>query len=639
MSRFCCSFVSSLCLIYPGIRCFLQKRMHPNYVTMFTINVMLTTMCFCVTASAAGSKERQQTTPTSSRSTAGQVRPRTLPLDRSAGGGRSTPTGGRTTPSETSSRGSGQYTKKEAPRAPVASHRKTSRYSAPLTASKDDTEPVLRRSSMGSTLNKAHSKSLHSLNMEEEDDLTPRGTNRRTRPKWDKATPRLSTFSTFASVPNLLQPDNDGKLSVKSSDDSCSVDSSRSEPDVNDNIIKKAPVIDVKPASKTTDKSTNGRTSDSSSRRSVSSRYMRSSSSSSNIEDCKKASSRNVSASASMLNLSGKSGKDRDLMPPPAVPSTRTRGEKTVKRGDPRRRTTDNSGFSLEEAKEILSGKSSKIVEIKEKAQRRSTSISPSRTALNNPSVPSVKDSKDFISSNILKTAAEIEKTAAELRRKSGASDISLEASPNDPPVRDVPAERDLSRTSVVSSEQRAKVTVKPLVESVKTRSDSGASSPRLSDISNDSEEGCASPSVKERIARLNQHVGEPGRQSSSSRDRARTQSPVHSPRQTSTVQVNLTASLNSVATPPHVSKSVSQPDNTLSPLSSSGKPTVTCVPSPRALPVVVAGPQASPPANSTHEEGVMDQLSPHHSNSSPRSVTDTGLGSDTDLDSRYVHI
>ncbi|XP_052767365.1 mitogen-activated protein kinase-binding protein 1-like isoform X3 [Mya arenaria] len=612
--------------------------------------------------SSRGSKEGVSTTPTSSRGAPSQPRPRTLPLDKA--GGRVTPTeraGGRT-----SGPTSRLYTKKDLPYTPTASSRisgevrkKTSRFSAPLEV-KDDSAPALRRSSYGSNLNKSHSKSLHSLTFDEDElELTPQGANRRPRSKWG------AKLSTFGSVPDLLQPEKDGKKSSETS----SVDSGRSEPDINDNVVKQSDQKEKKTYTRKSLSTSQSKPSDLGSKRAASSRSLAPSRSISVEEKNGPLKSVSVSMTNLTSTTSKKTTKDRDLMPPPAVPGSKARPNRAAKRADPRRRTTDNSGFSLEEAKDILSGKSSKIVEIKEKAkQKRSTSISPSRNSHGNPldlEVKKTTDINDFISSadtGVLLASTEIELTAAEMRRKSApgsSTGLPLEAYPNDPPERDVAPESSKSRTRATKTANTSK-SVNPVVDSVKhktehskSNSDSGDNSPRLSEHSNDNDGECPSPSVKDRIARLNKHVTQTGRQSSTSpyRGQGRPTSPTDSPRQTSAVQINLSSSLdNTVASPSSVTSCNTQSLLTVSADSPRLLPSITpevtgsqdmeietsplSASTQSTFPAAVHTPSANMAA-SPESDTLMGALSPgNHSNSSPRSVADTGLGSDTDLDS-----
>ncbi|XP_052275032.1 mitogen-activated protein kinase-binding protein 1-like isoform X2 [Dreissena polymorpha] len=637
-------------------------------------------------SAVSNSKLSIVTTPTSSRkSLTAQPRPRTLPLDRPSG---------RTTPTDkTSGRSAAvgaSLQKKDLPKVPSVGNkmdelkRKNTRYSAPI-ESKDDAEPVNRRASYGSSLNKSLSKSLHSLSFKEEEfEFTPKETSRKTRSKWAK-----TSNANFGSVPNLLElDDDDGKLSVNSSEDTSSIDTVRSESDINDNVVVKEPSFKEPkaiPKRSAQSASTRGVSKASSSSRTASSLTSRS-----NSVDDRKRLVKNISASTSNLSSAADNTKsnDRDLMPPPAAPSIRSRPDRAPKRGnDPRRRTTDNSGFSLEEAKEILSGKSMKIIEIKEKAKRRSESISPSRElqAASVPPRPAV-EVLDFVQEAdpiLLKTSTEIELTAAELRRNalsaSGNIRLPLEVSPNDPPERDRPRDKE---SCVVSNNKHVADKNETSITAIKANIESLTSKLKVLDGSNDScdsrssgdSEECASPSVKERIARLNKHVSHTDRQSSPFRGRLRSESPLQqrlrsespveltSVRKTSSLQVNFSNSPSSSATsslpaiPPtsvslasSISLSTAQSDQKNrhsslaeiqeSELSNGNDQTLSLalpggILSEMALSLTGTPSKSGPMTTSLDSEGAVTSLSPgNQSSSSPRSVADTGLGSDTDLD------
>lgn len=606
------------------------------------------------------SKE-QVTTPTSSRkSVTSQPRPRTLPLDRS--GGRVTPTD--KSANKTQARTSG--TKKDMPKAPVATHRtsdlKKTRLSAPmLTKVEIDIEP--RRSSMGSSLSKSKSGSMHSLTFAEEElELTPRGTSRKPRSKWSK-----SNLASFASVPNLLQPDDDGRISFKSSgDDSSSVDTVKTDPDINDNVFKEP--HPVRRSSNTGQKS---ETSPANSRRSASTSRL---SSSSKEEDKKSRKTGPVSAT-NLRNVDGqKKSKDRDLMPPPVAPSFKSsRHDRIAKRAnDARRKTTDNSGFSLEEAKEILSGKSVKITEIKENVRRkRSTSTSPNRAQVQSKANvdKQSKDKSDFLTitdPGVLDASKEIEMTAAELRRKSmpATNPVSMEASPNDPPERDVPSSVNDASKPRSRANRSAKVVNKTNVipKSQAVNKGDSSDSQRDSGMSTQEDEDCPSPSVKERIARLNKQVTDSDRQASSSP--SRDGSPFRDRetlRQMEPVQLSVSAnsasvSVNSAITDSGISMSMSSVSENSSSRSSqsnqvsSSKYSSTFQSninesntdinqSKSENPMSSSAQSLSPPSGlgtSMDSDGLANNFSPgNNSNSSPRSVADTGLGSDTDLETR----
>lgn len=583
-------------------------------------------------------------------------------MDRS--GGRSTPTDKSTNKTQG---------KKDTPRAPYATHRmsdmkKTSRLSAPMLSKVEiDIEP--RRASAGSNLSKSKSCSMHSLTFAEAElELTPRGTNKKPRSKWAKSTGNLSSF---ASVPNLLQPDDDGKLSVKS-DDSSSVASAKTDPDINDNVFKD-PKLSTRRSSQTNVKSDSSG-SLANSRRSASTSRLNSDSSDKEGVVVggtldRKRTKRTGTTSAS--NLQSVKSKDRDLMPPPSIPSLKTtRQERIAKRAnDSRRKTTDNSGFSLEEAKEILSGKSTKITEIKESARKkRSTSTSPNRAkGKNGTSVANeITEQSDFhsIPSGVLDASAEIELTAAELRRKSAQTNqVSMEASPNDPPERDIPTKSRANKSATGVHKTHINAKVQPLVNNSEI-----SDSSRDSGLSTQEDEECPSPSVKDRIARLNKQVNDE-RQASSSPSRAgfRSNSPsfdvsrhpesVQNSLSSTKTIISINASTNdpvlatdntSVTFSTSTKLATSQLNNTNTFQSNSVPDSYSEIPAKPMTPVnpgvhgsMISSTQSlSPPSGlgtSMDSDILASNLSPgNHSNSSPRSVADTGLGSDTDLETRY---
>lgn len=627
----------------------------------------------CISASSCSTSNKpvkdQTSSSTSRKSLTSQSRPRTLPLDRS---------GGRNTPTDRSSNRTQARTRKDTPKAPVATHRlekKTSRLSAPMLSRVEiDIEP--RRASAGSSLSKSKSCSMQSLNFEEEElELTPRGTNKKPRSKWAK-----SNLSTFASVPNLLQPDDNGLLSFKSSDDSSSVDTNKTDPDIND--IFKESKQSVHRSSQNSQRSEGGSLANS--RRSSSTSRLNSDSSSNGVEEKKRMTRKSGSTSASNLHSAdgSKKVKDQDLIPPPAVPNVKSaRQERIAKRAnDARRKTTDNSGFSLEEAKEILSGKSVKITEIKENARKkRSTSTSPNRAQGKGLSVlnqtPHQSEFPPITDPRVLAATAEIELTAAELQRQNATAKamnpVSLDPSPNDPPERDVPSsvvEMPRTRSRAAKSASLNKSSVLSISQPVLNNSEVSDSS---SGLSAQEDDNCPSPSVKDRIARLNKQSTDTDGQLSvgSSRAGFRSASPFRDlPRQPPSVQFSVSSS--STKTTVSTNSSTKDPPvlamtNTSVTLTTSHEPVVSQQTShnntfqTNSLPDVSASDMTqvsgsrftpgtmatstqslSPPSGlgaSMDSEVLASNLSPgNHSNSSPRSVADTGLGSDTDLETRY---
>ena len=521
-----------------------------------------------------------------------------------------------------------------------------------------DIEP--RRASSGpGSLSKSKSTSMHSLTLEDEElEIAPRWTNKKPRSKWAK-----SNLSTFASVPNLLQPDDNGLVPFKYFDDSSSVDTVNTDPDINDNVIKD-PKLSSRRSSQASGKSEGG--SLASSRLSSSTSRLNSDSSGkeSGGEEKKKMARSKVSVSASNLQSvdKPKKTKDRDLMPPPAVRGgvKTARQEHFAKRAnDARRKTMDNSGFSLEEAKDILTGKSVKISEIKENARKkRSTSTSPNRAHGN--VVLQTKDPGDmlpFIDPGVLDAAKEIEMTATELRRKSAPSNaVSMEASPNDPPERDVPnSAADMPRTRSRSA-KRAPVntTVVSNSQPVLNNSENSDTS-RDSGLSTQEEDECLSHSVKDRIRQLNKQVTDTDRQASASPSRAggRPGSPSRETAQfsfpssstiTTVTTTNSSIEPANLATTTICSNSSATVNNTSnSPLASQHRTDhqaeITSTPlTPGTM--TISTQSLSPPSGlgaSMDSETLANNLSPGNmSNSSPRSMADTGLGSDTDLETRY---
>lgn len=621
-----------------------------------------------------------QQTPTSRKSLSSTARPRSLPLDKS---------GGRATPTDKSSSKSQVRTRKDTPTGSqpagkMSEYKKNSRLSTPNLSKVRVISPEPRRSSAGSNLSKSKSNSMNSLLVDDnEEELTPRGTNRRPRSKWS-----TSKMTSFASVPNLLNPDDTGKLSLSSSHDSDLSDFSR--PDINDNIVSEKKV-----RKSAGGKSPSvGQSIDStlkSSKRAASTGRLTAELNKSNYSDDRKGLNKRAASSVTNLkNVGNQRTKDRDLMPPPAVTNVAKIKQETrfMKRAQQqRRKTTGTSELTFEEAKSILqgnsgilSGKNGKVTK-----EKRSSSTSPSREKTSRNSVDSGfksgVDIGEITDSALLTAATEIEMTAAEIRRKSAPSSSmssNLEASPHDLPERDIPPERDSNRTCSKSLNSAKLISVKPhSIKDMDSDRHSAASSdsPRGSISSLQDDDEYPSPSVKERIARLNKHVAEPAdRQGHSpSRGQFRSESPVPgSPRRTTSVHISFPSpSTKSTSTSQSVPAQVLSESSGLETMttSSSVSPRLSASGSvdsfqPHSQPLrdhmqqphhsvgtshlslasamTTSAQSLSPPSgltSSLDSEGLSHHLSPgNHSNTSPRSVADTGLGSDTDLENRYVY-
>ncbi|XP_053396719.1 mitogen-activated protein kinase-binding protein 1-like isoform X2 [Mercenaria mercenaria] len=611
-----------------------------------------------------------QQTPTSRKSLSSTARPRTLPLDKS---------GGRVTPTDKSASKTQGRVRKDTPTAPqpsgkLSEYKKNSRLSTPNLSKVQVVSPEPRRMSAGSNLSKSKSNSMNNLLADdEEQELTPRGTNRRPRSKWS-----TSKMTSFASVPNLLNPDDDGKISVSNSQDSDLSD--RSKQDINDNVINerkggkragaKSPQVGDSTLKSTKRAASTGRLSGELK---------------SNTDEKKGLNKRVASSVTNLKTVGNQKSKDRDLMPPPAVPNVAKTKQETrfMKRAQQqRRKTTGTAELTFEEAKNILKGNSG-ILNGKKEKEKRSSSTSPSRNRSSLSSVESGLTSSDIgeiTDPALFNAATEIEMTAAEIRRKSTPSSSmhsGLEASPQDLPERDIPPERDTSRAQAKTSSSAKIISVKPHPLKGTDMDISGGSknSPRDSGLFTEEDEECPSPSVKERIARLNKHVDEPVRKQTHSpyRGQHRSESPDwEGSRQTSSIQINFsspstvsssssqsgpaldaseTASSDTMTASSHVTPqrlsssdhtesfhSVSQPlrDHMLQHHQLEGTSHLS-----GGSMMSTSAQSLSPPSgliSSLDSEGLSHHLSPgNHSNTSPRSVADTGLGSDTDLENSHT--
>ncbi|KAL4239164.1 mitogen-activated protein kinase binding protein 1 [Mactra antiquata] len=611
-------------------------------------------------AVGASTKSSDQNTPTSRRSISTSSRPRTLPLDGS---------GGRVTPTDKST--NKMAGKKDTPTGSQSStrlseYKKNKRTSTPNLNRVSLVSPEPKRLSAGSNLAKSKSSSMHNLIFEEEQELTPRGTNRKPRSKWS------TKLSTFASVPDLLNPDDDGKLPP--------VDTAKS--DINDNVkgrkttTKKSPQVGSRsqPEVRLT-------------RRAASTSRL-------NSDSDKKPAGKKAGSNTLTQQKSVDKGKDRDLMPPPALTNVAKSKHETRfmnRAQQPRRKTTGGSELSFEEAMNILQGNSG-ILNGKNEKDKRSTSISPTRsksrliknTENEDKNVVEL-DKDDFVS------GAPDSETSSIDSRKSSNSSTSTKSVDKKRDLRET-AENDKTRSGITKSS--TKVSVKPLQSKdidIDSLTNEYKDALRDSGVSTQDEDDCPSPSVKERIARLNKHTSVTSDKRStpnSIKTLTRSDSPVsnssNSPRQTSSIQINFSSS-PSMSTGSSISTSTSNDnitiiDNSASPVrtgdfnqsnvhintddtTSINQTTGTShsmLPNTNTSPVagmatsLTSDTRTSPASGmatsltsdtrtspnsglgtSLDSEGLSHHLSPgNQSAGSPRSVADTGLGSDTDLDS-----
>ena len=656
--------------------------------------------CF-ISASAASFfpsiyKDQDSKTPTSHKTGsvpgAGRTRPRTLQLGREDKKNTPTDASQRKTQVRTSLSSRRDTSSTETTKRLTDSKLKISRLSTP-NLNKLETVQEPRRASSGTNLSKSKSTSLHSLSIAK-DDKTAKDSSR-PRSKWS-----TSKMASFASVPNLLVSDDEEDFTAPPSNLSKSSELLRSVPDVNDDSENK-PVKQSKQLSvaETSSYSSKRRSAQPAEKRSASTSRLSGGTAKALVEE-KKPMMRRVGASVSSLKNTKNKDSDRDLMPPPAVTNiAKTKPEtKFVKRAQQARRKT-TSDITLEEAKDILKGNSGILNGGESKQKSRNSSIS----SLSPPTVQqetrpkSVNDKDDFgkiTDPKFLDVASEIELTAAEIRRQSGPQSqySNLDASPHDPPEHDIPPVRDIPNVGLGQRNQadsakysvnNSKTGVHINVE-IEPMSKLGKNLPD-SDIIKDTEatQGDVefpSPSVKERIARLNKKVSavdqtncspHSERLGSPFRERLGSQSPVldiqraSSPRITSSTQINFTQSRTEVSS--------SQTSSSFSPTSlvSSGSET-----SKQSISTSKSSQSFQPipfdPSNEIKENSETDTVQPitvsamtpitkgassysldesmrtsqdsdvlqHHlspgsyqSTHSPQSGVDTGLGSDTDTD------
>lgn len=637
--------------------------------------------------------DQDANTPTNSKTNTapsrGRTRPRTLQLGEEDK---------KNTPTESSQRKTQRTSlggnRKATPTVPAVSRigdskTKNSRMSTP-NLHKLESVQESRRASAGTNLSKSKSTSMHSLGTPNETKTT-----NRPRSKWT-----TSKMASFASVPNLLVSDDEDDFTSSPLNLSKSSELSRSVGDVNDEKenkpVKQSPVKQTD-ASSASYKRRSVQLAD---KRSASTSRLSGGTAKALVEE-RKPMTRRVGASVSSLRNVKGSGNDRDLMPPPAVTEVaKTKPEtKFVKRAQQARRKT-TSDISLEEAKDILKGNSGILKSGDSKPKSRNSSISsasPTNVAPEvRPNSVNDKDHIDIISDpKFLNVASEIEQTAAEIRRHSGPnlqySDYS--SSRYDPPEHDIPPERDIPNLNIGQRNQdsakysvnnaktstHVNVEIEPVSKVGKSFPDSevniGAGIPSQDD------EDYPSPSVKERIARLNKTVSEVDRANSPYGERLHSQSPVLdnrravSPRITSSTQISFSQPRSEV-TSSQSSSFTSSSVSIVSVASSLG--TVTSGSAPSRLsnntskssqplqpipfdpgneiggkteadylkPVTVSAISANVKGTNNYfvedsmkssqdSEGLAHHLSPgsFHSNHSPQSGVDTGLGSDTDTD------
>ena len=637
---------------------------------------------FFVTASAASFfpsvyKPQDSKTPTTHKSSSvpgvGRTRPRTLQLGREEK--KNTPTdtsqrqtqtrtslGNRRDLSEPTSRGRDQKLK-------------SSRLSVPLLNKLENIQEP-RRASSGTNLSKSKSTSLHSLSFEKE--KTPKESGR-PRSKWS-----TSKMASFASVPNLLISDDEDEFPASAASLRKSSELSNSVPDVNDEAENK-PV-------KQTSRATSNETSSYTKRRSVQPAEKRSASTSrlsggtaKALVEEKKPMFRKVGASVSSVKNTKAKHSDRDLMPPPAVTNiAKTKPEtKFVKRAQQARRKT-TSDITLEEAKDILKGNSGILNGGDSKPNSRKSSLS----SLSPPNVqhqtrPKSANDKDDLSQitdpKFLDVASEIEQTAAEIRRQSGSQYSNLDVSPHDPPEHDIPPEKDIpnlgqrnpaDNTRYSLNDSKAGVHINVDIEPMSKLGNSLTDSEKPNDNGTTQDDDFPSPSVKERIAKLNKKVSDVD-PSSPRKERLGSQSPVldirraSSPRITSSTQINFSLSRNEIPSPqtssltPSSTSSVlvtnsesapsklntSQSSQSFQPIPFDTGNEVNLSQTEPVKPVTVSAitPITKGTSNysidsmrsSEDSDGLQHHLSPgsYQSNHSPQSGIDTGLGSDTDTD------
>ena len=520
---------------------------------------------------------------------------------------------------------------------------------------------------------------MTSLNAQKEN--KPSKDSHRPRSKWSS-----SKMASFASVPNLLAPDDDEEFTAPPTNLEKSKSQSRSNPDLTEDSDK--PVRNSK-ANISEPSSPYKRRSVQPEKRSASTSRVSAGTAKALAEEKKSTVFRKVGASVSSL----KGGNDRDLMPPPAITNVaKTKPEtKFVKRAQQAARRKTTSDISLEEAKDILKGNSGILSG--DKGNRRNSAVgssSPPNVAPEvRPRSANDKEDLDMITDpKILDVASEIEKTAAEIRRQSGSQSqySNLAVSPFEPPEHDNSPERDIPHrhkdSAKYSNSSRSgahiNVEIEPVSKINTSISDTSLSRSPVSNTSTNEEEDYPSPSVKERIAKLNKKVSDTDQTNDSSpyKDRLGSQSPVRdmrqasSPRITSSTQfsfsqsrTDLTSTTASSFTPtsaPIVTMATSAV--TMTTTSSASTPSRMSVsksgqqiaPVPfdsgneirhsepdHVRPIGVSGTSPARKGASSYSVDSLgsqdsETLAPHLSPGSyhsPQSGTDTGLGSDLDTD------
>ena len=497
--------------------------------------------------------DKDSNTPISSKTTdasaRGRTRPRTLQLDQEDT--KNTPTDSTQRKQQTRTSLGGNRKVTAPPTTKIGESKiKTSRVSAP-NLHKLESAQESRRSSTGTNLSKSKSGSMNSLNAQKENKTSK--DSHRPRSKWS-----TSKMASFASVPNLLAADDDEEFTVPPSNLEKSPSLSRSNPDLNDEEKDNNKPLKQNPKGNISEPtSPYKRRSVQPEKRSASTSRVSGGTAKALAEEKKVF--RRVGASVS--SLKNEKSADRDLMPPPAITSVaKTKPEtKFVKRAQQARRKT-TSDISLEEAKDILKGNSGILNGDKEK--RKNSGVgSPTNVAPEvRPRSANDKEDVDMITDpKILNVASEIEKTAAEIRRQSGPQSqySNLAVSPFEPPEHDISPERDIpnrnqdsAKYSVISkSSAHINVEIEPVSKVNKSISDNSLS---RSPVSNSyEEEDYPSPSVKERIAKLNKKVTDVDQRNDASPygDRLGSQSPIldmrlgNSPRVTTSAQFSFSQS------------------------------------------------------------------------------------------------
>ena len=637
---------------------------------------------FLVVSTSNCSEIDKDKTPTSGKSALlSTTRPRTLQLgktdNRAAGAtaATSSTTTTKTTPTASSSR-AGLYTRKTTTTSnhPVYQkldkRSKVSRMSAPNLSKVATTESQfdIRRSSLGSNLSKSKSSSMHSLNFVMED---MRKETTKPRACWSK--PNLSSYG---SVPNLLSIAEDynsllnksptEKTKVLKEDVSHKKESpsmrTSSKQSLHINKSGKSVSSKVEPSAPTNTSKSSGRSPGITQN------------GSSSVENR----GRNRTANVVPVKKANDKVSDRDLMPPPPMPVLAKQKQETrfMRRAHQQARRKTTSDLTLEQATDILKGNSGILK--KNQKEKRSSSSSPSGDR--NKVVNSEEENFPPISdSNFLAITSEIEQTANELRCQN-VSGLQGEAMPDDLPERDIPPVHDIpnvdgpiilsgnlvNKTALNKTDKNQNEMLKPNIAiSSVLKMETGQPITY--------EDDAPSPSVKERIARLNKHVNDTQRQSSPHLDRGRSQSPAPvSPRVTpsaiSNFSTNSTSLVLTTAITISMSSSIdsaiscSNSDSVMSPSPRGSRGSIQPIPfdphgeinnlsnfnkahNPPVLSLIsTSGQRLGSPADlasNLDSEGLSHHLSPssYHSNTSPQSIADTGVGSDTDVDPsvRYV--